>query len=592
MIERVRRTFPPSVVIAIVTAAVAVLVPRYPPMTDLPFHEAVVVLLRTMGDTTRFTPGLYETHWGFPNQLFYALAWGLSYPLSIDAALKVAVFIVVSLIPWGVSVTARHWGITSWVAIVAIPISLGWLFLWGLVPNLFGLGLVFALLPTIDRFVEGPTLRGAAGACGAMLLVYFAHEMMLFVFLMAYGVFAVSSIRRWRAEGANAFALRVVPPAFISVVVAIAFRVQHQRVTASRVLASVRTSFYPLLSKVRLIPVDLFGKHTNLQVALLFGAFLLTVAYLVVVSRYAPVASRQRRRLAGASAVVFVAYFTAPHLWHGATWLHHRFLAPAVLLGVVACIRPIGHGALAGSRVVRAIVMACVPLATLSALFPLMKGAGTTYLADRASASRLMQRVPLGASVARVQYYPRDPTGKDDSLGDRARMSVAAVILRNGGRTNMENDASPILPVQIAAPYRWDDVSLRLTAVAPAIFVPYFDFTRFAYALLRCPHDHSIAAKVLEPYAERVADDGPWMLFRSKLDVVPMTSPDLVLPEQQPRTLLQLMQALAQEQETASSESSAKPTDDSATAAGASAGSAAVTGASDSGAADGGQSGP
>src|SRR5262245_3600428 len=74
--------------------AVPVLVTHYPPMTDLPLHEAVVSVLAHFREPA-FNPGLYEVHLGHPNQLFVLGAYALSFVFAVPTAVKIAVALTV-----------------------------------------------------------------------------------------------------------------------------------------------------------------------------------------------------------------------------------------------------------------------------------------------------------------------------------------------------------------------------------------------------------------------------------------------------------------------------------------------------------------
>ena len=71
--------------------ALPTLVARFPPMTDLPLHDAVVGTLRHLHDPGFFPPDLYRLNLGHPNQLFHLCAWALSYVMSVDWACKLVI---------------------------------------------------------------------------------------------------------------------------------------------------------------------------------------------------------------------------------------------------------------------------------------------------------------------------------------------------------------------------------------------------------------------------------------------------------------------------------------------------------------------
>ena len=68
--------------------AAPVLIAHYPPMADIPLHEAVVGLLRHWGDPTYIPANVYELNFGQPNQLFHFLILAFAYIFPIGTATK------------------------------------------------------------------------------------------------------------------------------------------------------------------------------------------------------------------------------------------------------------------------------------------------------------------------------------------------------------------------------------------------------------------------------------------------------------------------------------------------------------------------
>jgi hypothetical protein len=145
-----------------IALALPVLVAAYPPMADLPLHEAVVGVLRHYGDASYFPHGLYQLNLGHPNQLWYYAAYLLSVPFSTTTACKLVVAAIIVAIPLCAARLADHLGVTRWTALVVAPLGLGWMFFWGLIANMAGLAALLAVLPTLDKYVAKPDRRGLA----------------------------------------------------------------------------------------------------------------------------------------------------------------------------------------------------------------------------------------------------------------------------------------------------------------------------------------------------------------------------------------------------------------------------------------------
>jgi hypothetical protein len=178
--------------------AIPILVSYYPPMTDLPFHEASIGILSHLGNTAMLPPGLYALNLGEPNQLFHMLGWPLAMALGSRWAVKLVVAGAVVAIPVCAGRFARYVGASPLAALVVAPMTLGWLFTWGLVANLLGLAAILAMLPVLDRFEEAPSLRGGARVVGALVLLYFAHEAMMLVYFGAVVLLAAIHPLSWK----------------------------------------------------------------------------------------------------------------------------------------------------------------------------------------------------------------------------------------------------------------------------------------------------------------------------------------------------------------------------------------------------------
>jgi len=178
--------------------AIPVLVSYYPPMTDLPFHEASIAILRNLHDTRMFPEGLYVLNLGEPNQLFHMLGWPLACMFGSRWAVKLVVAGAVIAIPVCAGRFARHVGASPLAALVVAPMTLGWLFSWGLIANLLGLAAILAMLPVLDRFEDAPSLRGGAKVLGALVVLYFAHEAMMLVYFGAVLLLAAVHPLSWK----------------------------------------------------------------------------------------------------------------------------------------------------------------------------------------------------------------------------------------------------------------------------------------------------------------------------------------------------------------------------------------------------------
>ena len=96
----------------------------------------------------------------------------------------------------------------------------------------------------------------------------------------------------------------------------------------------------------------------------------------------------------------------------------------------------------------------------------------------------------------------------------------------------------PPNPVYVRPGLSWNEPVQRLVQ-APYAFMPAHDLTFFSYLLERneSAAARDLVARALAPEAELVAQDGEWRLFRSRLPVADLATPDRPLPSPPPETL-------------------------------------------------------
>jgi hypothetical protein len=502
---------------------VPVLVAFYPPMTDLPYHEAAVGLLRHFDDPSLLPPGLYQRNLGEPNQLFHLAAWALSYLVSTRWSVKLVVALAVGSLPVSTARLARHLGADPLAAVVSAPIALGWLFSWGFVTNLVGLSLLLAALPTLDRFAAAPTPRGALRCAAASVLLYFGHETALLVF----GGFAFLLLVL-RPSSRREVPLRATPLA-TSIALVVGQALWQQRYMTP-ILRETPVMWTPLANKLAEIPsliVRASDAPSRLAVTVLWALVMASFFWLRAregtarqPAHEAPLtggirAAILRRRwelLAGGCAA---GYLAMPLTLNGASLVYQRWFAPAFILVSL----------LAAPRVLRGDVarvpclLACVlPVAVLVVTAPAFADSDRSYRAFET----LLPYVQPGSAVADVGLTHGDPT-RSYSL----QPAGGRILATRGGRLAVDFTYSAVSPVVIPARYQWNEPLVRL-GLDSLSFRPAQDLRRFRYLLVRVDDGASAraVAHVLRPEADFIAAAGEWVLFQSRLAVVPLLSPD------------------------------------------------------------------
>lgn len=528
--------------------AVPSLVAHYLPMSDLPLHEGAVGLLRHFGDDTYVTPGLYRLNLGHPNQLFYLVAWLLSYVVGTVWAVKLVVATAQFAIFWSGARLADHLGRSRWSVLLLAPLALGFTFFWGLTPNLLGFAALLSALPALDRAAAEPRARGVATSCAWLLLTFLAHESSF----MAAAGFVVLLAALYPLERRKT-SMRLAP-----VVFALALAVGHQIYAArffTRALVTTAPRFPSVSAKLSGVPYVLFGAHDAFVRLILLGISVVAVGLLLRerlrskepapedagrpptdavgrsrLERVQDVVFRYRYELTGG--LFLSLYLVVPFNWKVWTMLYERFLGPAWAL-LVICAAPRGEP----PRLAK-LLSGVLPVAVLLVSWPQFADADATFrdldtIIAAIPKNSAVALTVVGRATARTRAY-------SPSIGP------GRILADRGGRVALSLGMAPIAPVQTVPEYRWDDVDRRVLANGPGALQPSHDLDRFGWVVVQscAPEQGLLAAKAFKPDAELVMVRGEWLLFRSTHVQVPLTSPEAE-PDPQAQTLSDRMNATA-----------------------------------------------
>jgi hypothetical protein len=516
-----------------------VLLVSYPPMADLPLHEASVGLLRHWNDPVFCPHGVYFINLGHANQLFSLMVLVLAYVLPIAWASKLAVALSLAALPVAAARFADYLGAPRWTSLLVAPLGLGWLFFWGLIQNIVGLVALLALLPTIDRFAARPTARGVLQMCGAMVLFHFAHQAMQIVACVALVFCSVGASMRLRDN-----ALRAAPLAFSGLLVFAANRYAWS-VSGPRHKAMAPFEWADPLYKVTSIPGVLFAGYEPYIRDLVFLLALIPIALLV--SGRVAQRSRAPRPLAERlhalrfdilALVLFAGYMAAPSTVKSTTLVYHRFLPPAWAIFAVSG----AAGTAATARFLPRILCALLPVASLLIGWPTFVDADRMY----SDLDALLPQIDEGSTVMALNLGPDPPTRL---WGPMAAMGH--VIAQRGGRSLFDYTQSPTSPLSMRPRKQWVESIARLEK-HPYDFTPSWDFTRYRYLLVTTPTPTLGVATVLALRNEAVliGTRGDWYLFESRLPRVPIDAGDAWPPKPHPPTLQQDLRLVSREIET------------------------------------------
>jgi hypothetical protein len=525
--------------------AIPALVAFYPPMSDLPYHEAAIGILRHFRDTSMFPKGLYRLNLGEPNQLFHMTGWALSYVMSTRWAVKLAVFATIVAIPVCAARLARHVGGSPLTALLVAPIAVGWLFYWGLIANLIGLAVLLAVLPGLDRFAQAPTRKGAFACCGAVVLLYFAHEAMMFIYAAA--ALGLAIVHRWSTRGT---AVRLVPFFFAGAVTIAQAKWQVPFLSpAVRAMPRLWVSLETKLMSAPNIISPASEEYARDAMCLLTAASIVGLFWLRARERRqlrggghaAPAASRVERLRAVVltyrwelfAGACLLAYLTFPISLNGATFVHHRWFAPGfAIIAVVASPRDFF---VREARVIR-LAVATSPLATLLLAWPSFAHSSRSYEA----LDPLIPLVEPGSAIAALNLGPSDPT-MAFSLGPAG----GRILAERGGRLVYAFTDSAVSPVVMSARYEWNESLVRIGFESYA-FRPAQDFYRYRYLLVRAadPPLAMLAIRALSDEGELVGANDEWLLFKSRVSTVPLLARDFWLNGPPPENIQQRFDAL------------------------------------------------
>jgi hypothetical protein len=502
-----------------VAFGLAVLSLPWLPSSDLSLHEGMVALLARHGDPAFAPPGVYALSLGHPNQLLYALALPPAAALGSRFACKLVVVAIAGATLVSAARLADHLGRSRWAAAAVCPAVVGWAFYHGFVPQLLGVALWLWALPLLDRTVSA---RDAVAASAATVLVGLAHATSLMCSCLACVVLALA-----RPLDRRVF-MRLMPAAAgVAMLAAEARWEASVQTPLARVLAS-RVLWHPVGTKLRALGANLVGPHG----AVVESTLGLLVVVAVVLWRRSdagdapgtPVAGLspgtswlERHRFAVVAGALFGAYLVAPYSVNFGALLYVRFLAPAYIVAVVLLGPP--RGARGPLLVAPALALLIAP--ALVAL-PQVAAAARQFSAVQP----LIARIDEGSAVAVLHFGKHDRSLSFDatSVGNR-------VLAERGGRLLSSFAEFPIAPVVIRPEAAWDTLVMRLAA-APGGLCPAHDLRRLRWLLVHV-FDVTLVDPVvrgLAPEGRLVAAEGEWLLFRSTLPPLPLTTPDAEPP--------------------------------------------------------------
>jgi hypothetical protein len=517
--------------------ALPVLVAHYPPMMDLPAHEAAVGLLRHWSDPRFVPPHVYALSFGQPNQVFYFLILALAAVFPIGTASKLVVAATLWLLPVAAARFASHLGVTRWSALVVAPVGMGWMFFWGLLANIMGLALLLCALPALDRFVARPTLRGFGVVTGWLLVLHFVHDLSALAAAVTLVVLMLSGWRGWRDFRVDV--ARVAPAFLVSLLIAASRALEERRTRPGDAILSM-PSFG---QRLRTFPDSIFAGTGWVSGALLVVAALPLVLFAFerragrrALPSETPGAPRLHRYRFEILAGVFVAfYFLAPgtinwtaNSWSGVSQINQRFLPLAWSVLAVA-LAPPTEGAMKPPWRLPRLLAGFLPLAPILVTWPEFAASDRAYR----DLDAIIAHMEPGEAQIVLELGPVAPDALFSPV--TAGGHIVATI---GGRTLFDYTRSPTAPVVQRPEAQWNEVLERIDRHTYR-FVPAHDLRRFRYVVLHTvdPGIGELTRLALEPDARTVFQQGDFTLLESTLPRVAVDAPDDPFPLPHPPSL-------------------------------------------------------
>jgi hypothetical protein len=176
------------VVAASIAATVPAWIVRHPPITDWPFHEATIRVLRSFHDPAFGFDAHYELKLGNTQYVaYYLLGALLAFPFGVKAAQVLLVSSYLAGTVLGMRALVLALGKDERLALFVVPLLYNVLFMFGLLPFLLGIpAMLFALALTLEQRREPSVGRGVVLA---LLVVLLFH-----LHFFPFGVFALGAM--------------------------------------------------------------------------------------------------------------------------------------------------------------------------------------------------------------------------------------------------------------------------------------------------------------------------------------------------------------------------------------------------------------
>jgi hypothetical protein len=157
---------------------------RYPPLQDMPFHVAALRVIHSFHDPSFGIDQYFELTFGRTQYfLYYVLGSLVAYLVGVKAANVIMLCVYLGGTPLAVRSLCKALGKDERLAIFTLPVLVNVMFMYGLLPFLFGIPLMFWALAAAVRFFdelendrrEDVLKREAIVLAALALVLFFSH---------------------------------------------------------------------------------------------------------------------------------------------------------------------------------------------------------------------------------------------------------------------------------------------------------------------------------------------------------------------------------------------------------------------------------
>jgi hypothetical protein len=319
------------VVVAIFASAPAWIV-RYPPLQDLPFHVSTLREIHSYGDPAYgFRDDFFLNLTGTQYAFYYVVGSAVAYVVGVANATVALMCLYFGGTILAMRALLRAVGKDERLCLFVIPLLMNVMFLYGLLPFVCALPLMFAALAVTVRYFERPS-RGRGLALGVLAFaLFYAHVVPYALFGIGFAaLFPWTRPRRWIAAAAP------VVPSLAAVLWWIVLSPQGKESAGALGTALKHAPFVESMARVATWTCDVFRDSSDEWQYIALGVVALLAAGLSLGDRDR--AKPAARALVAIPIACVILYFSTGSML-GDVWLFsERFPVPG-LMSLVPVLR-------------------------------------------------------------------------------------------------------------------------------------------------------------------------------------------------------------------------------------------------------------